>query len=164
MALPINTKEQLRQLYRIYSLVSDNAHGNTKGLTGSLNYSSLLLVLRALNITGQGRRLFDCGAADGKVLAAALILGSEGAHGYELPENSSNRYIFQSVMNRIAAHFELNRQAIDRTHLEFSDIKNVSNFSEQICMLCHVSSHFDADKNLPWWSLECIRILGWNGV
>jgi hypothetical protein len=43
MALPINTKEQLRQLYRIYSLVSDNAHGNTKGVTGSLNYSSLLL-------------------------------------------------------------------------------------------------------------------------
>ncbi|MCE2823765.1 MAG: hypothetical protein LW693_15270, partial [Saprospiraceae bacterium] len=84
MALPINTKEQLRQLYRIYSLVSDNAHGNTKGVTGSLNYSSLLLVLKALNITGQGRRLFDCGAADGKVLAAALILGSEGAHGYEL--------------------------------------------------------------------------------
>jgi hypothetical protein len=78
------------------------------------------------------------GAADGKVLAAALILGSEGAHDYELPEIFSNRYIFQSVMNRIAAHFELNRQAIDQIHLEFSDVRNVGNILEQICMLFHV--------------------------
>ena len=62
-----HTWEQLQQLYRIYKLVSDNAHGNIKGFTGSLTYSCLMQVLNALNITGQGRRIFDCGAADGKV-------------------------------------------------------------------------------------------------
>ena len=96
-----NIRDQLRQMYRIYKLISDNAHGNIKGLTGSLTSSCLLDVLNALHVTGQGRRIFDCGAADGKVLAAALILGSEGAHGFELPENAANRFIFQSVLNRI---------------------------------------------------------------
>ena len=90
-----NIRNQLRQMYRIYKLISDNAHGNIKGLTGSLTSSCLLDVLNALHVTGQGRRIFDCGAADGKVLAAALILGSEGAHGFELPENAANRFIFQ---------------------------------------------------------------------
>ena len=123
--LPIHSREQFRQLYRIYSLISDNAHGNVTGLTGSLNFSCLLRVLNALNISGQGRRLIDGGAADGKVLAAALILGSDGAHGFELPENSANRFIFQSVLTRIVPLFNLNPQALQRTHLQFSDIASV---------------------------------------
>ena len=120
-----HTLGQLRQLYRIYRLVSDNAHGNVTGLSGSLNVTSLFSVLTALNITGQGRRLLDCGAADGKVLAVALIMGSEGPHGYELPENSANGFIFQCVLNRITPRFGLNLLALQHTHLEFSDIANV---------------------------------------
>ena len=124
-----NIRDQLRQMYRIYKLISDNAHGNIKGLTGSLTSSCLLDVLNALHVTGQGRRIFDCGAADGRVLAAALILGSEGAHGFELPENAANRFIFQSVLNRIIPLFDLNQHALQRTHLQFTDISNVSSCS-----------------------------------
>jgi hypothetical protein len=129
-----HTLGQLRQLYRIYKLVSDNAHGNITGFTGSLNVTSVFRVLNALNISGQGRRLFDCGAADGKVLAVALIMGSDGTHGFELPENSANWFIFQSVLNRITPLFGLNLQAIQHTRLEFSDIANVRTICLHSCI------------------------------
>ena len=158
-----NIRNQLRQMYRIYKLISDNAHGNIKGLTGSLTSSCLLDVLNALHVTGQGRRIFDCGAADGKVLAAALILGSEGAHGFELPENAANRFIFQSVLNRIIPLFDLNQHALQRTHLQFTDISNVSSCS---VFFAYISfwNRSGAGRDFPSWFYKCLFFLGWHGV
>ncbi len=52
-------------------------------------------------------------------------MGSEGPHGYELPENSANGFIFQCILNRITPLFGLNLLALQHTRLEFSDIANV---------------------------------------
>ena len=67
-------RQRLQWLYGIFRLVADNTHGNTAGFHGSLSYNSLYNVLFALGVFGVD--FLDFGAGDGRVLAAALIMGS----------------------------------------------------------------------------------------
>ena len=48
-----------------------------------------------------GKRVVDLGAGDGRVLAAALVLGAQSAVGFELPGNNAQKYVFDAVIFRM---------------------------------------------------------------
>jgi hypothetical protein len=54
-------------------------------------------------------------------LYAALIHGAGNVHGYELPENKANRYIFKAAMARMTKI--LSSRA--RAELEFKNVEKV---------------------------------------
>jgi 2-polyprenyl-3-methyl-5-hydroxy-6-metoxy-1,4-benzoquinol methylase len=84
--------QRTKVIYRTFRRISDNAHGNTTGISGSLTPDSLKTVLRAADVFGS--RFLDIGAADGKAMAAALASGAFSVHGFELrrtmPTHSSS--------------------------------------------------------------------------
>ena len=71
------------------------------------------------------RNFVDIGFGTGVVLAAALISGASKAHGFELPENRANQYIFQAAMRKISKELcevpDFSRRAL----LNFNDIAKV---------------------------------------
>jgi hypothetical protein len=62
----------------VFKKVSDGAHGNTRGISGSLTPCSLFKVLSAVDV--YGRNILDIGAGTSVVLAAALTSGASKAH------------------------------------------------------------------------------------
>jgi len=48
-----------------------------------------------------GKRVVDLGAGDGRVLAAALVLGAQSAVGFELPGNNAQKFVFDAVIFRM---------------------------------------------------------------
>jgi predicted nicotinamide N-methyase len=48
-----------------------------------------------------GKRVVDLGAGDGRVLAAALVLGAQSAVGYQLPGNIAQKLVFDAVIFRM---------------------------------------------------------------
>ena len=48
-----------------------------------------------------GKKVVDLGAGDGRVLAAALVLGAKSAVGYELPGNIAQKFVFDAVIYRM---------------------------------------------------------------
>ena len=61
----------------------------------------------------------------GVVLAAALTSGAAKAHGFELPENQANQYIFQAAMRRISSKLYHIPDISRRVMLDFNDIVKV---------------------------------------
>lgn len=45
-----------------------------------------------------GKKFVDLGAGDGRVLAAALVLGAKSAVGYELPDNIAQKFVLDAVI------------------------------------------------------------------
>ena len=96
----IMSLERTKCVFRVFKKVSDGAHGNTRGISGSLTPCSLFKVLSAVDV--YGKNILDIGSGTGVVLAAALTSGASKAHGIELPENQANQYIFHAAMSQIS--------------------------------------------------------------
>ena len=48
-----------------------------------------------------GRKVVDLGAGEGRVLAAAHVLGALSAVGYELPGNKAQKFVLDAVILRM---------------------------------------------------------------
>ena len=87
-------------LYKAYRQISGGAETGNEGTSGSFNPNSLVKVLAALDV--KDGSLVDFGAAEGRVLFAALICGANDTQGYELPANRDIHYeIFKHVYDRL---------------------------------------------------------------
>lgn len=115
--------EKTKSVVRMFKTVAGGAHGNTRGFHGTLTAGSLQKIFNAVDPFG--KFFLDIGFGTGVVLAAALAAGASKAHGYELPGNQANAYIFQAAMKRWSKqHFhniDLSRQAL----LKFNDVEEV---------------------------------------
>lgn len=56
----------------------------------------------------RGRNFVDLGAGEGRVLAAAMKFGAKSVLGYELPENSAHKFVYDAVLRRIFAGIDFN--------------------------------------------------------
>jgi hypothetical protein len=56
-------------------------------------------ILKLMKIVG--KRVVGLGAGDGRVLAAALVLGAQSAVGCELPGNIAQKFVFDAVIFRM---------------------------------------------------------------
>jgi ribosomal protein L11 methylase PrmA len=121
--MSLDSLEHTKTVLRVFKRVSDGAHGNTRGIHGSLTPCSLHKVLSAIDV--YGRNIMDLGAGTGVVLAAALTNGASKVHGIELPENQANQYIFNAAMRQISRNFIEIPSLSRRTLLEFNDIEKV---------------------------------------
>jgi predicted RNA methylase len=119
----MNALQKTQSVVRMFKAAAGGAHGNTRGFHGSLTAFSLQKILSAVDPFGKS--FVDIGFGTGVVLAAALAAGASKAHGYELPGNEANRYIFQAAMKRwstqIFYNIDLSRKAV----LEFNDVEEV---------------------------------------
>lgn len=90
---------ECRAVYRVYAKWggADGAVG--EGLTGTLTSGHMCAVLRALGV-GPRTTLVDIGAADGRVLVCAAMLGARRVVGYELPAPGE---IHELVMSGVRA-------------------------------------------------------------
>ena len=120
----IMSLERTKCVFRVFKKVSDGAHGNTRGISGSLTPCSLFKVLSAVDV--YGRNILDIGAGTGVVLAAALTSGASKAQGIELPENQANQYIFHAAMSQISRNVINFPNLARRALMEFKDIEKVS--------------------------------------
>ena len=115
--------EKTQSVYRVFKNSSDGIHGNTRGFHGTLTAHSVQKVFNAVDV--YGRSFMDIGFGTGAVLAAALASGASKAHGFELPENRANQYIFQAAMRKISKKLcdipDFSRRAL----LKFNDIAKV---------------------------------------
>ena len=119
----MNSLEYTKRVIRTFKRVSGGAHGNTRGFHGSLTALSLQKVFDAVDV--YGKKFMDLGFGSGVVLAAALTSGASKAHGFELPDNQANQYIFHAAMRRISNEL-LNIPNFSRgALLEFKDIVQV---------------------------------------
>jgi hypothetical protein len=109
----------IEKVYSLFNKISDGVHGNTSGFHGSLTPHSMWKVFQAMDVFG--RSFADIGAGNGILLSAALTIGAGNAHGYELPENKANRYIFKAAMARMTKI--LSSRA--RADLEFKNVEKV---------------------------------------
>ena len=110
---------RIKEVCSLFKKMSDGAHGNTTGFHGSLTPHSVFKIFKALDVFG--RSFADLGAGNGVVLSAALSNGASKAHGFELPENKANRYIFKAAMAQMTKIF-CSRAAAD---LEFKNVEKV---------------------------------------
>jgi hypothetical protein len=109
----------IKKVYSLFKKISDGAHGNTSGFHGSLTPHSMWKIFQEIDVFGSS--FADIGAGNGILLYAALINGAGNAHGYELPENKANRYIFKAAMARMTKI--LSSRA--RAELEFKNVEKV---------------------------------------
>jgi hypothetical protein len=115
--------EKTQRVYRIFQSSSDGIHGNTRGFHGSLTALSVQKVFDAVDV--YERSFLDIGFGTGVVLAAALASGASKAHGFELPENRANQYIFQAAMRKISKKLNDIPDFSSRVFLNFNDIAKV---------------------------------------
>jgi hypothetical protein len=115
--------EKTQSVYRLFTRASDGCHGNTRGFHGSLTAHSVQKILNAVDVFG--KNFMDIGFGNGVVLAAALTSGASKAHGFELPENQANQYIFQAAMRKIIKKVCLIPDFSRRAFLNFNDIAKV---------------------------------------
>ena len=109
----------IKKVYSLFKKISDGAHGNTSGFHGSLTPHSIWKIFQEMDVFGSS--FADIGAGNGILLYATLINGAGNAHGYELPENKANRYIFKAAMARMTKI--LSSRA--RAELEFKNVEKV---------------------------------------
>jgi predicted RNA methylase len=110
---------RIKKVYSLFKKISDGAHGNSSGFHGSLTPHSMWKIFRAIDVFG--RSFADLGAGNGILLSAALSNGASKAHGFELPENKANRYIFKAAMARMTKDFSSGARA----DLEFKNVEKV---------------------------------------
>ena len=89
----------VQSIYRTFRRISDSAHGNVKGISGSLTPRSLHKVQAVADVYCVN--FMDIGAGDRKPMAAAIACGASSAYGLELQENRANKFIFKAAMSRM---------------------------------------------------------------
>ena len=94
--------EHTKYVFRVFKKISDGAHGNTRGISGSLTPCSLFEVLSTVDV--YGRNILDIGAGTCVVLAAALTGGASKVHGIELP--ARNVINFPDISRRSLMEFK----------------------------------------------------------
>ena len=67
----------IRQVYSYFRKASDGCDGKADGFGGSLSPKSLADIFKLMKIVG--RKVVDLGAGEGRVLAAAHVLGALSA-------------------------------------------------------------------------------------
>lgn len=89
-----------KAVYRVYNKWGgvDGAIG--EGLTGTLTPGHMCAVLCALGVAERETTFVDIGAADGRALVCAAMLGAKRVVGYELPGPGK---IHENVMNGVRA-------------------------------------------------------------
>ena len=89
-----------KAVYRVYQKWGgvDGAIG--EGLTGTLTPGHMCAVLHALGVAERETTFVDIGAADGRALVCAAMLGAKRVVGYELPGPGK---IHENVMNGVRA-------------------------------------------------------------
>ncbi len=117
--------EKTKSVVRIFKSVSDGAHANTRGFHGSLPVTAYSLQKIFNEVDPYGRNFLDIGFSTGVVLAAALTSGAAKAHGFELPENQANQYIFEAAMRRISSKLYHIPDISRPVRLDFNDIVKV---------------------------------------
>ena len=125
--------KRFRVIYHVFRKVSDNAHGNVKGVSGSLTPGSLHKVLTDADVFGL--KFLDIGAGDGRAIAAALASGASSASGFELPDNQATAFIFEAAMRKIEQSmlFTSSTMCRRRARLDFTDIEQVQpDFFDQL--------------------------------
>jgi hypothetical protein len=92
--------EACKAVYRVYNKWGgvDGAIG--EGLTGTLTPGHMCAVLHALGVAEREATFVDIGAADGRALVCAAMLGAKRVVGYELPRPGK---IHENVMNGVRA-------------------------------------------------------------
>ena len=96
--------EHTKSVFRMFKKVSDGAHGNTRGIHGSLTPCSLHKVLSSVDV--YGRNFLDLGSGTGVVLATALTCGTSKVHGKDPAKEKQPGFSFViKVMWRDCASF-----------------------------------------------------------
>ena len=89
----------IRQVYSYFRKATDGCDGKIDGFGGSLSPKSLADIFKLMKIVG--RKVVDLGAGEGRVLAAAHVLGALSAVGYELPGNRAQKFALDAVILRM---------------------------------------------------------------
>lgn len=121
---------KIGEIYRQYKKSAGGADGGVVGLNGSIRATCLVRMLRALNI--DGREILDFGAGDGRVLLAAIATGASKASGYELPENSAHRFVFNAVRTALSVSDSVALAPVAATSLPRADwiARDINNLQE----------------------------------
>jgi len=116
-------------VYRAYKKAADGADGALGagyGMSGSLGAASMCAVLRAMRV-GPGTTFVDIGAAEGRALVCAEMLGATEVVGYELPDPAEiHKHILRAVRHRLRGDPRRNA----RVGYENKDIRSVSELPE----------------------------------
>ena len=116
-------------VYRAYKKAADGADGALGagyGMSGSLGAASMCAVLRAMRV-GPGTTFVDIGAAEGRALVCAEMLGATEVVGYELPDPAEiHKHILRAVRHRLSGDPRRNA----RVGYENKDIRSVSELPE----------------------------------
>ena len=118
--------DECKAVYRVYAKWggADGAIG--EGLTGTLTSGHMCAVLGALGV-GPRTTFVDIGAADGRALVCAAMLGARRVVGYELPEPGKTHEL---VMNGARAILSTRGKLTDRFEYVKRDIREVGSLPE----------------------------------
>ncbi len=98
----LHPRETVRRVFVCFRKVSGGCNGFTGfGFNGCLSVTSLFVLSQALGMCD--KNLVDLGAGEGLVMASALTLSAKNVIGYELPENSAHRFVYEAVFQRVSA-------------------------------------------------------------
>ena len=136
-----------KHVYRAYRKAADGADGALGagyGMNGSLGAPSMCAVLRALRV-GPGTTFVDIGAAEGRALVCAEMLGAREVVGYELPGPAEiHKHIFEAVRHRL--RHDPRRTA--RVGYESRDVRSVSELPEgTTAVYCFWDGFHPADQD-----------------
>lgn len=139
--------EVCKHVYRAYRKAADGADGALGagyGMSGSLSAPSMCAVLRALRV-GPGTTFVDIGAAEGRALVCAEMLGAGEVVGYELPGPAEiHKHIFEAVRHRL--RHDPRRTA--RVGYESRDVRSVSELPEgTTAVYCFWDGFHPADQD-----------------
>ena len=101
----VESGDECKAVYRVYAKWggADGAIG--EGLTGTLTSGHMCAVLGALGV-GPRTTFVDIGAADGRVLVCAAMLGARRVVGYELPEpGKTHELVMNGARGMLSAQF-----------------------------------------------------------
>ena len=97
------TQEQKDAVSLVFRTVRSKTMGlwqsGCVGISGSVRGGSLAKIFNSLRVSNHFVVVFGCG--NGDTLLSAQAMGARGAIGYELPDNASNRIIFEAVAKEL---------------------------------------------------------------
>lgn len=107
--------EKVNTVYKKIKKCGDGADGGGVGVNGSVTAASLFKILASIH--ARDHTFVDLGAGDGRVILAALAIGSDTAIGFELPQNNSYRVLFCAARRMLQTALE--RVPIDWSRAEW---------------------------------------------
>ncbi len=91
-----DSRALLFRLSRLIRYLTNGMSGNTEGVDGSVNATSVSCILRSLR--AKGRNFIDFGCGYGWMCAAAYVLGAFQFSGIELRKNAPQRWIYTAII------------------------------------------------------------------